>query len=193
METDMLKQMVKRIVVTVGLFMFLVSSLGPSVRAIGPVPRKAAELTITDSAGNPMQLASYKGKVMVVEFLLTNCPHCMRIAQMIGKLYGELKPRGLQAVGVAFDPNVNPQVVKAFSQQFAAGYPVGYVSSDKVDGYLGRGPTEKMRVPQIVVIDRKGLIRAQSLPTGEKNLEDETYLRNLLDRLLNESELPDDR
>jgi hypothetical protein len=30
------------------------------------------------------------------------------------------------------------------------------------------------------------MIRAQSQPNGEKNLEDETYLRNLLDTLLKE-------
>jgi peroxiredoxin len=188
----MLKATFKKILVALGVFMFLGLSLEPLAGATGPVPRKSAELTVTDPDGNPIQLSSYKGKVVVVEFMLTNCPHCMRIAQMIGKLYGELKPQGLQAVGVAFDPDLNPQKVKAFTQQFAAGYPVGSVSSEKVDSYLGRGPAEKMRVPQIVVIDRKGVIRAQSLPNGEKNLEDEAFLRNFLNGLLKESALPDD-
>jgi hypothetical protein len=37
-----------------------------------------------------------------------------------------------------------------------------------------------------VVIDREGIIRAQSRPIGETSLENETYLRNLVDTLLKE-------
>jgi len=42
-------------------------------------------------------------------------------------------------------------------------------------------------VPQIVVIDRQGIIRAQSRAIRESSLEDENYLRNLIDGLLKES------
>ena len=52
---------------------------------------------------------------------------------------------------------------------------------------IGRDATERLQVPQIVVIDRKGVIRAQSRPVRELNLEDENYLRNLIDTLLKES------
>jgi hypothetical protein len=41
-------------------------------------------------------------------------------------------------------------------------------------------------VPQIVVIDREGVIRAQSGRSGDPNLENENYLRNLIDSLLKE-------
>ncbi|HKV42302.1 MAG TPA: hypothetical protein VJX67_24075, partial [Blastocatellia bacterium] len=64
--------------------------------------------------------------------------------------------------------------------------PVGYTTSGNVDSYLGRAPAERVGAPQIVVIDRKGVIRAQSRPVGEKNLDDETYLRKLISGLLNE-------
>lgn len=41
-------------------------------------------------------------------------------------------------------------------------------------------------VPQVVVIDRKGNIRAQSPAQGDPNLQMETYMRDLLDTLLKE-------
>jgi hypothetical protein len=56
-----------------------------------------------------------------------------------------------------------------------------------VDGYLGRDAAERLMVPQIVVIDRKGVIRAQSRPVREISLEDENYLRQLIDTLIKES------
>jgi peroxiredoxin len=155
--------------------------------ATAPVPRKSPDLVIAEPSGKVTRLSSLNGKVVMIEFLVTNCPHCLRIAQTISKLQWETDSRGLRAIGIAFDSGVNAQIVTKFTQQFAISYPVGYVSSDKVDGYLGRSGTERFRVPQIVVIDRKGVIRAQSRPVGERNLEDENYLRNLIDSLLKES------
>jgi hypothetical protein len=49
---------------------------------------------------------------------------------------------------------------------------------------------ERFQVPQVVVIDRAGVIRAQSRPTGESDLTDESYLRNLIRGLLSESAAP---
>jgi len=158
--------------------------------AISPVPRKSPELSIAQASGSQMNLSSLKGKVVLIEFLVTKCPHCMRVTQTVSKLQWELGSRGLQSIGVAFDAGVNAQTVTDFTRQFAPTYPFGYTTSDKVDEYLGRGATERFQVPQIVVIDRKGVIRAQSRPTGEKNLEDEKYLRNLIDGLLKENTAP---
>jgi hypothetical protein len=69
-------------------------------------------------------------------------------------------------------------------------YLVGYTTSDQVDRYLGRSPVVRLQVPQVVVIDRAGVIRAQSRPSGEANLIDEAYLRNLVRELLDEGALP---
>lgn len=155
--------------------------------ATAPVPRKSPELLIVEPSGKQTRLSSLKGKVVMIEFLVTDCPHCLRVAQTISKLQWEMGSRGLQSIGVAFDSGVNAQIVTKFTQQLAITYPVGYISSDKVDSYLGRSGTERFRVPQVVVIDRKGVIRAQSRPVGEKNLEDENYVRTLIDGLLRES------
>ncbi|HYM01160.1 MAG TPA: TlpA disulfide reductase family protein [Blastocatellia bacterium] len=166
--------------------LMLVFVLAGSVAATGPVPRKSPDFSFTEPSGIHMRLSAFNGKVVVVEFLLTNCPHCLRIAKMLGKLHEELGPRGFQPVGVAFDPGVNAERATNFSRLMGVPYPIGYTTSDKVDAYLGRALPERFRVPQLVVIDRKGVIRAQSRPIDEKNLEDEIYLRNLIDTLLKE-------
>ncbi len=155
--------------------------------ATAPVPRKSPEFTIVEPSGKQTLLSSFKGKVVVIEFLLTNCPRCRRVAQTITKLHRELGPRGFQPIGIAFDNNISGAAVAEFVRSFKVSYPVGYTSSEKVDSYLGRSAAERLRVPQIVVIDRAGVIRAQSRPQGESNLENENYLRNLIDSLLKES------
>ena len=164
-----------------------VLALGVStVVASAPVPRKSPEFKIVEPSGKQTLLTSLKGRVVVLEFFVTNCPRCQRVAGTIDKLQKELGQRGFQAVGIAFDNGINGTKVSDFVQRLGVSYPVGYAASDKVDSYLGREPTERLRVPQIVVIDRSGVIRAQSVGNGEKNLEDENYLRNLVDGFLKE-------
>jgi len=155
--------------------------------ATAPTPRKSSELTFTEPSGKQTSLSSFKGKVVVIEFLLTNCPHCMRVAKMITKVQGELDQRGLQPIGIAFDNDISGKSVARFSQELGVTFPTGFTSSAQVDGYLGRTQTERIMVPQIVVIDRAGVIRAQSRPVREVNLESEDYLRHLIDDLLKET------
>jgi hypothetical protein len=52
--------------------------------------------------------------------------------------------------------------------------------------YLSLSDVERWVVPQIVIIDRKGVIRAQSAASGTADLQTEAYLRKYLGELLNE-------
>ncbi len=155
--------------------------------ATAPVPRKSPELRFLDASGKQKLLSAFNGKVVVIEFLLTNCPHCLRVAHTINKLHRELAPRGgFLALGIAFDNGISRTVVADFVRQLGITFPVGYTSSDKVDNFLGRAAMERFQVPQIAVIDRAGVIRAQSPWRGDPNLENENYLRNLINSLLKE-------
>jgi peroxiredoxin len=151
-----------------------------------PVPRSSPELKFTDTAGHDLLLSQSKGKVVLVEFLLTSCPHCGGLAQTVNRLNRELSHRGFQAIAIAFEDGPSGPTVADFARQFNLAFLTGYASSGNIDAYIGRAPTERFQVPQIVVIDRNGVIRAQSLPVGEKVLEDEAHLRSLIATLLDE-------
>ncbi len=160
-------------------------ALGVSALAIPPVPRKSPEFAIIEASGKQTLLSSLKGKVVVFALMYTTCPHCQREAVMLTKLQNELGPRGLQVIGTTFDES-NPGKVANFVRQFAIGFPVGYSSVDTVMSYLGLSVMDRYVVPQVAVVDKKGMIRAQSEVTGTPNLQDEGYLRMLIDSLLKE-------
>ena len=174
-------------------FIFLVMALVTSVFALPKVTvlRKSPEFTIVDSSGKTTQLSSFKGKVVVMEFLFVKSQHCMRVAATLNKLNSELGPRDFQAVGIVFDPP-NAEVtgahfLPAVADYLKLTYPLGYASKDDVDNYLGRNGNEILNIPQVVVIDRAGMIRATSGGRGgDPALEDENSLRNLIDSLLKE-------
>ena len=150
------------------------------------VSRKSPEFTIYESSGKATPLSSLKGKVVVMEFLFIRSEHCLRVAQTLNKLHSELGPRGFQPVGVVFDP---PNAANASVQSWALMvdyFKLTYPKAD-VDSYLGRAGNEILNIPQIVVIDRAGMIRATSGGAGgDPKLEDENSLRNLINDLLAE-------
>jgi peroxiredoxin len=165
-------------------------ALGFPAVAAPLVPRDSPEFTIVAPSGHTTPLSSFKGQVVVIEFLLYRCPSCLRMAQTINKLHGEMANRGFRPIGIVFDDGVTEPVVHDLALLLKLNYPVGYTTSDQVDRYLGRAGMIRLQVPQVVVIDRAGVIRAQSRPSGEANLTDESYLRNLVRELLDEGVPP---
>jgi peroxiredoxin len=173
----------------------LVSTLASTLalQAAAPVPRPSKEFTIVMPNGKQTLLSSYRGKVVMAAFMFTTCPHCQALSKVITKLQGELGPRGFQALGVAFNdevntPNngVNGQVTANFVNQFQVGFPMGYAPRESVLSYLGVSEIESWVVPQVAIVDRKGVIRAQSASRGTTELQTETYLRKYLGELLDE-------
>jgi peroxiredoxin len=165
------------------------------VAPAAPLPRQSPEFSIVEPGGATILLSSFKGKVVVVEFLFVKSEHCLRVVRMLEKLRGELGPRGFQPVGVVFDPpntSVEGRLLAAqMTEYFKLTFPVGYTSKESVDTYLGRAPNEILRIPQVVVIDRTGAIRATTGGrSADSTLEDEGALRSLIAQLLDESSPP---
>ncbi len=177
----------------------LVSFVGSAllVQAAAPVPRPAKDFTITLPSGKQAQISAYRGKVVLAAFMFTTCPHCQALSKVITKLQNELGSRGFQAVGAAFNDEVNTpdaaaneQVTAKFISDNGVGFPVGYASRTAVMNYLSLSDVERWVVPQVVIIDRKGVIRAQSAASGTADLQTESYLRKYLGDLLNEGAAP---
>src|SRR5215469_8486676 len=175
-------------VVLVIIFLLVISVPGAQTAS---VPRKSPELTISVPLGKTTLLSSYKGKVVVMEFLFIASEHCMHFAQVLNKLNRELGPGGFQPVGIVFDPPKVPtsaeKVIPSLVDYFKLTYPVGFASKTDVDTYLGRAGNELLPIPQVVVIDRSGVIRATTGGHTNPKLEDETSLRALIDGLLKET------
>ena len=181
----MTMQRVTCIIVLLALAVFAVAL--PSA----PVPRKSPEFVINEPSGKTILLSSFKGKVVVIEFLFIKSAHCMRVAETMNKLQKELAPRGFQSIAIAFPApgsDADGPLVAYMVDSFKLTYPVGYTNSENVDKYLAREKNDVLSIPQVVVIDRAGMIRAQSGGRpGNPKLEDESSLRVLLDGLLKES------
>ena len=170
------------------LILLLAFSLFATGTPPAPIPRRSPEFIITEPSGKQVQLSSFKGKVVAIEFFFLRSAKCLNLANTMNKLNAELGPRGFQAVAIAFPApgsDATAPLVGQLVDDLKLSYPVGYTNKEQVDRYLERTETELLRIPQVVVIDREGVIRAQSGGRdGNAQLEDENYLRRLIEDLL---------
>ena len=149
------------------------------------VPRKAPELVIQLPEGGQKLLTDYRGKVVCVEFLFTTCPHCQHSSQVLSRFQTEYGPKGFQALGIAFNP-MSKMLVPDFVKQFKVNFPVGYAEREPVNAFLQNPPDNALHVPQLVFIDRQGMIRKQSLPRGDTETGVEANMRKMIEQLLAE-------
>ena len=149
------------------------------------VPRQAPEFAAKLPNGNQLLLSQHRGKVVALEFLYTTCVHCQHASQLLSRLQTEYGPKGFQALGVAFN-EMSHMLVPDFVRDFKVNYPVGFSPREPVVHFLQIGENEALHVPQLVFIDKKGVIRHQSLPRGDSVTHSESFMRKMIQDLLAE-------
>lgn len=147
-------------------------------------PRPAPELKVTLADGGDFVLAKQRGKVVALALIYTTCPHCQNASQVMDKLYREYKPQGLEAVAVACNDGAD-LLVGEFVKEFDIAFPVGIGYPMLLFEALGSQP-HPIRLPALLLIDRKGMVRATH--TGEEQFfaDLEGNLRQAIEPLLKE-------
>src|SRR5260221_13212792 len=92
--------------------------------AAGPVPRPSPDFTIHLTPATQTSPKQYKGKVVLLAFIQTTCPHCQAATPILSGLQRQFGPRGLQALAAAFNPMAN-MLVPDFIKQYQPTFPVG--------------------------------------------------------------------
>jgi peroxiredoxin len=126
-------------------------------------PRKAPELAFTVPGQGQKLLSQYHGKVVALEFIFTTCPHCQAASRVMTKFQQEFGSRGFQALDIAINDNAD-LLVDNFIKDYQVGFPVGWTPRDQMLTFMGFSLAERFVVPQLVLIDRKGMIRYQTPP-----------------------------
>lgn len=149
------------------------------------VPRPSPEFVINYPGGKQALLSQYKGKVVLLAFIFTTCPHCQATCQMVSKLSTEYGPKGFQPLAVAVNP-MALMLVNDFVRDFHTNFPVGASETAPALNFLQISGADRWVVPQVLLIDRKGVIRAQTPPGGDEKMQEEHNLRQQIETLLHE-------
>jgi peroxiredoxin len=155
-----------------------------TVRA-GTLPRPAPDFTITLPGGKPLMLSQYKGKTIALIFILTYCPHCQKIASFLSQDQNQYGPRGFQVLASAIEDGA-AAAVPGFLKKFTPPFPVGSNARVAAMDFLQHPIAARLLMPQLVFIDKQGMIREQY--SGDSPFLDEAQadknLRSQIEELL---------
>lgn len=124
------------------------------------LPRKAPDFAVQLGPDKYTWLSEYEGKTIVLAFILTTCPHCQFTTGVLNKLEKEYGPKGVVFLESAIEP-MSSLHIPDFKKQFNVTFPVGYNEEGYASKFLGGGENDPMFLPQLVIIDGKGMIQAQ--------------------------------
>jgi thiol-disulfide isomerase/thioredoxin len=124
-----------------------------ATRAESPL---APDFSLPDLSGGYLQLSTYRGKVVLLDFWATWCDPCRDEIPRLVELQNKYGDRGLQIVGVSMDDG--PEPVRDFYRRFKMNYPVVMGNAKIGEIYGGI-----LGLPIAFVIERDGRIYAKHI------------------------------
>jgi len=118
-------------------------------------PHRAPGFCLVDSTGQWRDLYDYRGKVVLLEFMQTTCPHCATFAPKLKELQQKYGAK-LQVLAVAV-PNDNPNTISQYVNGHGITYPVLFDMGQVAASYV-RVPS--LNFPTIYLIDGNGMIQS---------------------------------
>jgi len=138
----------------------------------GPAP----SFQLSGRGGKTIDLAQFKGQVVMINFWATWCGPCRQEMPLLEDIYKKYKPMGFTLIGVNVEPKTGDPEGWLSKLPKPVTFPVAYDVDSKVSKlYKVAG------MPTTVFIDRKGNVREvhKSYRPGDENLY-LTQIRSLL-------------
>lgn len=130
----------------------LVSSAVPALAESLRIGAAAPDFTVKTLDGRPLNLASLRGKVVMLNFWASWCPPCRAEMPALEQFYRQYQKEGLEIIGVSVEDRSDEAKVRAVATAYT--YPLGLIADASLEGY-GR----IWRLPLTFVIDRTGVLR----------------------------------
>jgi peroxiredoxin len=121
--------------------------------------RRAPSFALPDSQQKYHDILDYRGKVLVLEFMTTACPHCQETAKILEQV--KAKYRDKITILHVVNPPDNLQSVANFVGKTKSTSPFLFDSGQVTASYvMATAQNPSVDVPQLFIIDPQGVIRA---------------------------------
>lgn len=134
--------------------------------------KPAPDFAVKDLNGQPLQLSSFRGKVVLLNFWATWCAPCRVEMPVFASWQRHYGAEGLEVLGISMDDEAAP--ARKLVEHLGLNYPAAMGDEQLATRYGG-----VLGLPLTFLIDRNGVVRARF--EGETNLmEIESRIKELL-------------
>ena len=117
-------------------------------------PKRAPGFCLVDTTGQWRDLYDYRGKVVIIEFMQTTCPHCASFAPKLLDISRKYAGK-VQILAIGLPPD-NPQTMTDYVKGHNLPYPL-LLDMGQVAGSYVRVPN--LHFPHVYLVDGEGMIR----------------------------------
>lgn len=143
--------------------------------------RRAPGFALPDSKMQVYDLADYRGKLVILEFMQTDCPHCAAFAPVLNEIQQKYGDR-VAILAVANSGHDNQNTIAQYISGHQARYPILFDAGQMAYSYFRSATFDN---PHIYVIDGNGIIRSDfGYGPMSKDIFEGKALFAELDRLL---------
>jgi peroxiredoxin len=143
-------------------------------------PRRAPGFSLPNLKAEQHDLADYRGKVVILEFMQTTCPHCATFIDVLDKVQQKFGSK--VAILAVVNPPDNQQAVAAYITGHKIAYPILFDCGQVAYSYVR---AVQFDLPQVYVIDANGMIqRHYEYSALTRDIFEGNGLVSELDRLL---------
>jgi thiol-disulfide isomerase/thioredoxin len=131
-----------------------------SLWAAGPLSsRRAPGFALMDSSFQRLyDPQDYRGKILIIDFMMTNCPHCMKLTEILEQVAAKYK--GSVAILEIVVPPDNANTVRKYISEKKVTVPVLFDCGQVAASYLKATPQNpRMDVPHLFLINTQGWIQ----------------------------------
>ncbi len=133
----------------------------------GPAPA----FRLDGRGGKPIDLAQFRGQVVMINFWATWCKPCRDEMPLLEQIHKKYKPMGFTMLGVNVEPD--PKAAEAWLSKYASvSFPIAFDTESKVSKMY-----KVATMPSTVIVDRKGNVRV--LHRGYKAGDENAYLTHI--------------
>ncbi|GGV17758.1 hypothetical protein GCM10010260_66690 [Streptomyces filipinensis] len=145
-----------------------IATAAPGKRAPAP------DLSGKTIDGRTLDVADYKGQVVVINVWGSWCGPCREEAQYFSTVSKQYQGKGVQFVGInTRDTSTTPAI--AFEKEHGIGYPSLYDPTGRLMLRFKKGTLNPQLIPSTLVIDKHGKVAARALEA----LDDTSLLKML--------------
>jgi peroxiredoxin len=118
-------------------------------------PRRAPGFALFDSRMEVFDLYDYRGKPVLLEFMETTCPHCVRFADVLHDVQVKYGKR-IQILSVVEAAKDNSSTVARYVSEHRVDYPILFDAGQMAYSYV-RGSS--LDFPHVYLIDANGYVQ----------------------------------